>query len=198
MADSRIPYFRFIEREHGVDSEKSAEAGYEVPRMMAFIQVTPHGHKGDPMEFFAEDFIARKAEEAKAGRFDPRWVAEFREGFLEWRKGNELPRSGTPLMTWERILKTRREQLASQFPTLEDLAACPDSGLGLIGLDGRVLRDMAAAELQAKKDLAPVVKELADTKEENRRLAERLTAVTHRLEVLEAASQSKRGRAEAA
>lgn len=193
--DVRIPFFRYVDREHGVDAEKSKEAGYEVPKMITFIQITPHGHRGDPMEFFADDFIERKTQESRDNRFDPRWVAEMREALTEWRNGKELPRTGTPLMLWERILKSRREQLAARFPTLEDLAACPDSGLGLIGLDGRVLRDMAAAEMQAKKDLSPIVKELADAKEENRRLTERLDSVLKRLEALEIANDNRRGRA---
>lgn len=187
---NRIPYFRFVDREHGVDPEQTAKAGYEVPKVVTFIQVTPHGHRGDPMEFFAEDFIERKGREAREGRYDHAWVAQFKEGFAEYKAGRELPREGTPLLTWERILKTRREQLAARFPTLEDLAATPDSMLGEIGLDGRVLRDMAAAELQAKKDLAPIVRELADAKEENRRLSETVERLTQRLDSLE--KQSKR------
>lgn len=191
--DSRIPYFDFIQREHGVDADKSAEAGYEVPRIVTFIRITPHGHKGDPMEFFAEDFIERKGLEAKAGRYDHSWVARFKEGLAEFREGRELPREGTPLLTWERILKSRREQLAARFPTLEDLAACPDSNLGEIGLDGRVLRDMAKAELQAKKDLEPVVRELAVAKEENRQLRQQLDRLAARLDALED-DKPKRGR----
>lgn len=191
--DNRIPYFDFIQREHGVDADKSAEAGYEVPRIVTFIRITPHGHKGDPMEFFAEDFIERKGLEAKAGRYDHSWVARFKEGLAEFREGRELPREGTPLLTWERILKSRREQLAARFPTLEDLAACPDSNLGEIGLDGRVLRDMAKAELQAKKDLEPVVRELAVAKEENRQLRQQLDRLAARLDALED-DKPKRGR----
>lgn len=191
--DNRIPYFDFIQREHGVDADKSAEAGYEVPKIVTFIRITPHGHKGDPMEFFAEDFIERKGLEAKAGRYDHSWVARFKEGLAEFREGRELPREGTPLLTWERILKSRREQLAARFPTLEDLAACPDSNLGEIGLDGRVLRDMAKAELQAKKDLEPVVRELAVAKEENRQLRQQLDRLAARLDALED-DKPKRGR----
>lgn len=184
MAD-RIPFFDFIQREHGVDAEKSAEAGYEVPKIVTFIRITPHGHKGDPMEFFAEDFIERKGLEARAGRYDHSWVARFKEALAEFREGRELPREGTPLLTWERILKSRREQLAARYPTLEDLAACPDSNLGEIGMDGRVLRDMAKAELQAKRDLEPVVRELAITKEENRQLRDQLDRLASRLDALE-------------
>lgn len=193
MADlSRVPYFVFADREHGEDAAASKEAGYQVPKLVTFILITPHGHKGDPMEFFAEEFIERKGREAREGRYDHNWVAEFKAGLAAHREGKQLPRHGTPLILWERILKTRREQLVSRFPTIEDLAAVPDSSLGDIGLDGRVLRDMAKADIQAKKDLSPVVKELADTKEENRRLQEQLTKLTARLDALELLDETPR------
>lgn len=182
---SRVPYFAFVDRENGADAELSKEKGYEVPKLVTFILITPHGHKGDPMEFIADEFIARKNEEAKSGRYDPAWVNEFKAGLALFRDGKEIPRHGTPLVTWERILKSRREQLAPLFPTIEDLASVPDSGLGNIGLDGRVLRDLARGDIQAKKDLSPLVKELAEEKENTRRLTEQLEALTERLSALE-------------
>ena len=190
---SRVPFFFFQDREHGADPEASKAAGYEVPRMMTFILITPHGHKGDPIEFFADEFIERKGREAKEGRYDHTWVSEFKAGLAAHREGKTIPRNGTPLITWERILKSRREQLVNRFPTIEDLAAVPDSALGEIGLDGRVLRDMAKADIQAKKDLSPVVKELADTKEENRRLQEQINKLTNRLDAMDE-DKPKRGR----
>lgn len=182
---SRVPFFMFSDREHGVDAAASAERGYEVPRLMTFILVSPHGHKGDPLEFMADEWLARKDEEARKGRYDMAWVREFKDGLAMHREGKEIPRNGTPLMTWDRILKTRREVLARRFPTVEDLAAVPDSSLGEIGMDGRVLRDLAKGDIQSKLDLSPVVKELADAKEENRRMAEQMTTLTARLDAME-------------
>ena len=46
---SRVPFFFFSDREHGIDAEQSAAQGYEVPKVVTFICITPHGHKGDPM-----------------------------------------------------------------------------------------------------------------------------------------------------
>lgn len=182
---ARVPYFFFQDREHGADVAASKEKGYEVPKMVTFILITPHGHKGDPLEFFADEYIERKQREAREGRYDPAWVQEFKSGLAAFRDGKELPRNGSPLVLWERILKTRREQLAQRFPTIEDLAAVPDSSLGDIGLDGRVLRDMAKGDIQAKKDLSPVVKELADANELIRQMREQMDKQTARLDALE-------------
>jgi hypothetical protein len=193
---SRVPYFFFQNREHGLDVEKTKDAGYEVPKLMTFILVTPHGHRGDPMEFFAEEWIERKGREAREGRYDHTWVAAFKDGLAQFREGNEIPREGTPLITWGRILKSRREQLVKRFPTVEDLAAVPDATLGDIGMDGRVLRDMAKADVQAMKDLSPVVKELADAKEENRRLQEQVEKLAARVDAMDENKPTRRSKAQ--
>ena len=182
--DNRYPYFSFIQREHGADPIKSAEMGYEVPRMLTFIQIIPHHHR-EPMEFIALEFIERKGKEARDGRYDHSWVSAFKAGYDAFVAGKELPREGTPIMTWERILKSRREVLAQRFPTVEDLAATPDSMLGDIGMDGRVLRDMAAADIQSKKDLSPVVKALADANETVRRQQDQIDKLSARLDALD-------------
>lgn len=170
----RIPYFSFQNREYGIDPEKSAELGYDVPRIRTCILITPHGHKGEPMEFIADEFIKRKKEEVRQGRYLEEWVKEYEKGFEAYKAGKELPRSGTPVMTWERLTKARRDALATIFPTLEDLASVPDASLDSIGLDGRVIRDLAKGDIQAKKDLSPLVKELANANELNRQLQERI------------------------
>jgi hypothetical protein len=177
----RVPYFNFANREVGEDRPASLQKGYPVPLVKTFILITPHGHRGDPMEFIAEDFIARKTEESRNGRYNHQWVEEFKAGMKAFLEGNEIPRSGTPLATWGRLLKSRREALSKIFPTVEDLAAVPDSGLQQIGLDGRMIRDMAAAEIQAMKDLSPVVRELAEAKEDNRRKDEQIAALNDKL-----------------
>lgn len=189
---SRVPFFCFADREHGIDAEQSAAQGYEVPKVVTFILITPHGHKGDPMEFVADEFIERKHLEARAGRYDPEWVKEYKAGLELYREGRTIPRHGTPLITWERILKSRRETLQNRFPTLEDLAATPDSSLSEIGMDGRVLRDLARGDVQAKESLAPVVKQLADANEANRQLQARLDLVTERLSLLEMSDAPRR------
>ena len=190
---TRIPFFMFQDREAGIDADASKEKGYEVPRIVTFILVTPHGHHGDPMEFIATEFIDRKIREAKSGMYNMVWAQEFKAALDAYKEGKALPRSGTPLATWERILKSRREGLSMRFPTVEDLAAVPDSSLGDIGLDGRVLRDLARGDIQAKKDLSPIVRELADAKEDNRRLQEQVDKLMQRMEKMED-DKPKRGR----
>lgn len=193
----RVPYFSFQLREHGIDAEASKEKGYDVPKMVTFILVAPHGHKGDPYEFLADEFIPRKEREAREGRYDMNWVREFKAGLEAFLEGKAIPRNGTPLITWERLTKSRREQLAPRFPTVEDLAAVPDSSLSDIGMDGRVLRDMAKGDIQAKTNLSPVVKELAEANETIRRQQEQIDSLAQAVAALQRADEdapARRGR----
>lgn len=115
-------------------------------------------------------------------------------GLASFREGKEIPRDGVPVLTWERILKSRREQLSRRWPTLEDLAAVPDSALAEIGMDGRVIRDMARAEIQARLDLSPVVKELADAKELIRQQQDQISSLSARLDLMTVGSEDRRPR----
>lgn len=173
MAQGRIPHVYFEDREDGEDVVASAELKYSVPKMKTFIFIVAHGSK-DAIEFDAHEFVTRKKQEALQGRYDLEWAKSFEQQLAMWKEGKILPRSGTPTINWERIAKKRREELARMFPTLEDIAAVPDGSLNMIGMDGRVIREYAIGDIQAKKDLSPIVKELADTKEDNRRLQEQM------------------------
>ena len=181
----RVPYFTFELREIGEDAEASKEKGYPVPKVIPFILITPHGHRGEPMEFAAEEFIARKEREVASGIYDPSWVKDFKAGFEAFLEGRVIPRDGIPTITWERLAKKRREQLAKLFPTLEDIAAVPDASISqLIGLDGRVIRDLALGDIQSRKTLEPVVAELAEMKETNRRLEDRNASLEEQIKQL--------------
>lgn len=175
--DERIPFFWFEDHETGIDAEQSKDLGYPVPKFTTFIYVVPHMHKGDPLDFVAAEWIPRKKQETMMGRYPAGWADEFAHGLKCYKEGKEIPRSGIPLRTYVRIAKDRREFLANKFPTIEDLAAVPDSNLDAIGLDGRVLRDLARAEVQSRKDLSPLVEELAEAKSTIAALTERLDAL---------------------
>jgi hypothetical protein len=188
---SRPPMFFFKDIETGINEEKSSELGYPVPKFTTMLFITPHDQKGGPSEFIADDFMARKEKEAALGNYDPSWIAIFKEKYKAYKEGREMPVNGTPLITYERIAKQRREDLAFRFPTVEDLASVPDSALSDIGLDGRVLRDLARLDIKAKKDMSPVVAELANANETIRRQQEQLVQLSSRLDALEEKPRKK-------
>lgn len=193
---SRVPYFLFKDIEEGENAELSEKLGYPVPRFVTYIHVTPHGHR-DPMEFNADEWLQRKEKEARQGLYDIEWVKIFKDGYALYKQGKEIPRTGTPLITYERIAKASREALALRYPTVEDLAEVPDSALQDIGANGRFLRDLARGDVQSKKDLSPVVKELAAANETIRRQEDQIAKLALRLEALEQADSKPRKKQEA-
>ena len=127
------------------------------------------------------------------GRYDPAWVAQFKMEYEAFLKGNELPREGTPIRTWGSITREQGLRLISlNITTVEDLAAQPDSGLGIIGLDGRVLRDLAKNFLASGTGGAAMAKELAELKERDRQNAETIKALGAKLDELKAQLPEKR------
>jgi len=192
----KAPAFFFKDVEEGIDDVKSTELGYPVPRFITYIYITAYGQKGGASEFVAADFLQRKKREADAGLYDGGWVKQFEDAFAAFKAGKELPVNGIPTATYKRIAEKRREALAYKYPTLEDLASVPDSALIDIGLDGRNIRDLARAEVQSRKDLSPLVKELADANETIRRQEETLARLSERLDLLESAKSKKKSLAE--
>ncbi len=175
IADKRPPFVRFELREHGTQDIPNPEGDdkpkINVPRMLAFVCVTSHGSK-DSYEEVADTWLAKCLAKAKKGEYPYEWLKHFQLAYEEWKKGNELPREGTPIATWMMLpAKSVRDRLVAQgITTVEDLAAIPDHGLAQIGLDGRYLRDMAAAWVRDAKDKGASAKQFANLSADNARL----------------------------
>lgn len=162
IADKRPPYVRFEEREMGVDPDASKAAGRPVPRTQVCVCVTSFGSK-DEYVAIADEWIKLKIEKAALGEYPLEWAQHFRAQFDEWKKGNELPRSGTAVKTWQMVTREQANRLhAIGHTTVEDLAEVPDSALGQIGLDGRYLRDLARGWINEAKDKGANTRALAD------------------------------------
>lgn len=184
--DNRPPFVRFEEEEVGLDQEASKKAGRPIPRTQILAKITPHGSK-DEVHRIAEVWLEQIRNQAAQGAYDPNWVSFFERAFEEWKKGNELPRDGVPIRTWQMCTQeSRRRILAAGYPTVEDLAQCPEQGLGAIGLDGRYWRDTARAWLKEGVDKGTNAKEIADLKSQLRTKDEQVDRLTQAVERLEA------------
>lgn len=133
------------------------------------VKIMQHGDKFSVTEKNAEEWLEHIHREALAGRYDSTWVSQFKLEYEAFLKGNELPRDGTPILTWGMIGREPAKRLvALGISTVEDLAALPDSGLGNVGLDGRVLRDKARNFLEAGQGAQGLAKRLADLEQSER------------------------------
>src|SRR5271170_7688117 len=97
-SQERPPFVRFEEREYGRNHEASLLAGRPVPGVVTFVCITPAGSR-DSVEKFAETWLSEINDKAARGEYNPEWASRFRLQFEEWKKGHELPREGTPIMT---------------------------------------------------------------------------------------------------
>lgn len=159
----RPPFVRFEVREHGLDQAATEREKRPIPREVVFAIITPWGSK-DEIEKVAEEWITDIKRKAMQGMYPLEWSNHFELQYKAWQEGHELPREGTPIRTWAMIAKQepRRRLQALNIHTVEDLAAVPDSGLGVIGLDGRYLRDLARGWLAEAKEKGASAKDLAD------------------------------------
>jgi hypothetical protein len=180
-----MPHVRFETKDYGRNEEASKQTGRHVPLRATFIVITSHGSK-DSVEQIADEWIPRKRLEASRGNYNDQWVDYFERQYEAWKKGHELPREGTPILTWGAISPEANVRLRSiGIQVVEDLAAVPDSGLGTIGLDGRYLRDLARGWIAESKDKGINAKAIADASAEIRQLREQNEQLTARLDKLE-------------
>lgn len=191
QTSERPPFVRFEVREHGLDAKASEEAGRPIPREVVFAIITPWGSK-DELEKVAEEWLADIRRRALQGLYPLEWSERFNLQYKAWQEGNELPREGTPIRTWQMIAKQepRRRLQALNIHTVEDLAAIPDSGLGGIGLDGRYLRDLARAWIAEGKAKGASAQALADANARIELLEEQLGRVTAQVAQLKALAEA--------
>lgn len=190
-----MPFVRFEQRDHGKNIEASEKAGIFIPNRLNFIVITSHGSK-DSSDHIADEWLPRKRDEANRGNYNMAWVEHFEKQYEGWKKGHEIPRDGTAVLTWQAISPEQNARLrALGYTTVEDLSALPDSALGSIGLDGRELRDKARAWLNEGKDKginAQLIAEQAVKIDDQKALIDELR---QRLAVLEAKEDApRRGR----
>lgn len=185
VMDKRPPFLRFEEREMGINHEASETAGRPIPRIVVMACITPHASK-DVFEKPAEEWLQQTKLKALRGDYPVEWYNHFDLQYSEWKKGNELPREGTPVQTWQAVGKEQSVRLrACGYTTVEDVAQIPDSGLSMLGLDGRYLRDLARGWINEAKDKGVNAKALADANakiEEQAGMIDRLNARLARLE----------------
>lgn len=187
-----MPHVRFENKDYGRNESASVASGRHVPNNATFIIITSHGSK-DCSEQIADEWIPRKRTEASRGMYNPEWVDYFERQYKAWKEGHELPREGTPILTWQMVSPEQNTRLrALGITVVEDLSAIPDTGLASLGLDGRVMRDMARAWIAEGTDKGINAKALADANERIASQQDTIDDLRARLVALEQSAE-KRG-----
>ncbi len=152
--------------------DESAAAGRPVFRDTEYISILVPGSRSE---------IARRATAEDKARFAAHYEA--------FKRRQEMPDEGTPLMQWPPVSRAMVEQLAFfNIKTVEQLANIPDSNMpNIMGL-GR-LKQVAQQYLAAAAADAPLTKLQSELEERDIRISAQentITALTARLTALEA------------
>lgn len=135
-----------------------------------FVIITPVGTK-DEHEKPVEDWFKYLAQLERMDRWPKKWTISYREAYEAWKKGEELPREGTPIANWPVATKAQVEILkAVRVYTVEDMAAANEETMTRIGMGGRSLKQMAQNWLVAQNDTAPLIARIEALEQANRQL----------------------------
>lgn len=190
LMQERPPLVRFDVRAVE-DRNATISAGRYIARNVEMICVTPPGTK-DEAEFEWSDWLGRKREDVRKGRFHPDFLKQIEAAHDAWKDGNTIPENGTPIKGWP-LLSPAKQQMyvMSNIRTVEDLAALTEEGMRNAGMGARGDK-MLAQEWLAKADSGKAAAEitalrlkLEDTEERNRQLQGALDALSARLDAME-------------
>ncbi|RVL48482.1 hypothetical protein CN138_09130 [Sinorhizobium meliloti] len=114
---------------------------------------------------------------ARVKRDDMKWGA-LKPYYEAWKSKTEAPVNGYPLDAWPGVTAEQARVLKERHVrSVEDLVNSSDADLIKIGLPGiRQIHGRAKAFLEARVSTAPVAKEVAQLREENRVMREELEA----------------------
>ena len=172
IAEARPPYVTFEFRAEE-DRAASIEAGHYVSKDVPFVLVTPMGSK-DRHESPADEWFARREQDAAEGRFPREWLSAFKGAFAEWKAGREIPLNGTSVANWPVASPSQVKMLLDlKVRTVEDLAEANEETLNRLGMGGRTLKQKAQDWLASANDMGKVSEQLAGLRADNEALKQR-------------------------
>ena len=172
IAEARPPYVTFEFRAEE-DRAASIEAGHYVSKDVPFVLVTPMGSK-DRHESPADEWFARREQDAAEGRFPREWLSAFKGAFAEWKAGREIPLNGTSVANWPVASPAQVKMLLDlKVRTVEDLAEANEETLNRLGMGGRTLKQKAQDWLASANDMGKVSEQLTGLRADNEALKQR-------------------------
>lgn len=167
--EERPAYVRF-QRRPIKDGPASEREGRHVSKDVDYALVTPP-YSRDVFEQVAPEWLAQMEKEVRNNRLPREWYERYVASYERWKKGEEMPLSGTPIKGWPVISPAQMNNLiAINILTVEDLAAANEEGRRRIGMGAQDLCDKAKAWLSQAKDKGPLTMENSSLKAENQAL----------------------------
>jgi hypothetical protein len=166
VREQRPSYVRF-EKRAVEDRVASMALGHYMTKDVDFAIITPIGSK-DMIPREAEGWLASLEQQAREERIPKQWVVQYKEAYAAWKRGEELPVSGTAVKGWPVLSPAQQANvIAANVRTVEDLAQANDEAMRRIGMGGVEMKQKAEAWLKAAKNLGGVTQEISALKQEN-------------------------------
>jgi len=187
IVDNNRPPYVVWETRAVEDRSQEIEKGHYGTRDVDFAIITRPGDR-DTLDKEAKVWLSELREKARSGTIPDLWYNAFQDSYDRWKKGEEVPETGTPIKTWPLIgPSARADILRAGIRTVEDLAALSDSDLRQLGMGAVSLKLKAqnflaasegpgklaaqtAAQAQQIEELAKVVKAQAEELDKLRKL----------------------------
>lgn len=188
-AEERPPYVRY-ETRSVEDRDASITAGHYVGKDVDFALITPQGSK-DVVERVVSEWFDNLASQVQQQRFKREWLEGYREHYSAWKKGEEIPESGSAIKLWPAVSPSQiKAILNARVRTVEDLAAANEQTLAQIGMGARALKQRAIEWLASATDTGKQAEAMAALKTENEGLKTKIASQDERLAALEKALEA--------
>jgi len=167
---ARPPHIRFI-TQAVEDRNASIKEGHPVFFNVDHVVLTPQGSK-DSVTKVVDDWLTTSDAQVREERLPADWAEKFRSAYEHWKRGEEVPTEGTPLVMWPAISPAEVQACKSiHLLTVEDLAVSNDEAVRRLGMGGLELKKRAKRYLDASAGPGKMLaenqalrQELADTK----------------------------------
>lgn len=156
----RPPFVRWEVR-NAVDRQASIEAGHTVYGDVDFALITPMGSR-DTVERVVSEWFEQLTEQVKQERFDPDWLAGYKQSYQNWKNDKEDVIDGTPIRQWPVATPSQIKAMTDlRVRSVEDLASANEELITRLGMGGRALVDKARDWLKAASGTGKLVEELS-------------------------------------
>lgn len=177
IVDNNRPPYVAWETRPVEDRSASIANGHYTSKDIDFAVITRPGSR-DTLDREALVWLTELKNKAAKGEVPAAWFEGFKASYDSWKKGEELPATGTAIRDWPPLSPSaRKDILAAGIRTVEDLAELSDSDLTSIGTGALAYKQKAQAWLKASAETGKVAEQIATLTQQ---IAE-LTALTAQL-----------------
>jgi alkanesulfonate monooxygenase SsuD/methylene tetrahydromethanopterin reductase-like flavin-dependent oxidoreductase (luciferase family) len=175
------------------DRDASIKNGFYTTKDVEHVIITPAGSKDEVVKKI-DDWQANMKTAVRDGRMKPEWEVMYLNAYAAWKRGEEIPATGTPLKGWPLLGPSQLKMcLAANVRTVEDLAAMNGEALHRVGMGGQELKQKAESWLKAVKDTGGVVSENAGLRAKVSHLEGIVAAQTEKIRALELQLKTQAG-----